>query len=181
MVADQVPFPAIDFLPLSRCRDKGKLINGRKRHVVVDTLGLLLGVMVTSADIGDRAAAQALLERVAHAHHRLELVWADGGYTGSLVGDCLAALALVMAIVQAQRRHTRIRGAAQAVAVLADRIRLCSAIASSARMRSASSRRPSTRRRAASSCCSSSPTTDGMRDLLGSEEQDAFAGLAPQQ
>ncbi len=37
----------------------GKLINGRKRHVVVDTLGLLLRVMVTSADIGDRAAANA--------------------------------------------------------------------------------------------------------------------------
>ncbi|MYX22122.1 MULTISPECIES: transposase [unclassified Streptomyces] len=43
----------------SRGFDGGKLINGRKRHVVVDTLGLLLGVMVTSADIGDRAAANA--------------------------------------------------------------------------------------------------------------------------
>jgi transposase len=63
----------------------GKLINGRKRHVVVDTLGLLLGVMVTSAGIGDRAAAKVLLEQVTDAHHRLELVWADGGYTGSLV------------------------------------------------------------------------------------------------
>lgn len=67
---------------------------------VVDTLGLLLGVMVTAADIGDRAAAKVLLERVTHAHHRLELVWADGGYTGSLVKHCLAALALVLAIVK---------------------------------------------------------------------------------
>lgn len=80
--------------------DGGKLINGRKRHAVVDTLGLLLSVMVTPADTGDRAAAQTLLARVAQAHHRLELVWADGGYTGSLVTHCLTALALVLAIIK---------------------------------------------------------------------------------
>jgi transposase len=84
----------------SRGYDGGKQINGRKRHVVVDTLGLLLGVMVTSADTGDRTAAQVLLARVAAAHHRLALVWADGGYTGSLVEHCLAACALVLTIVK---------------------------------------------------------------------------------
>ncbi|MDO0911850.1 IS5 family transposase [Streptomyces sp. DT2A-34] len=84
----------------SRGFDGGKLINGRKRHVVVDTLGLLLGVMVTAADVGDRTAAQVLLQQVTDTHHQLELVWADGGYTGSLVGYCLAALALVLAIVK---------------------------------------------------------------------------------
>ncbi|MGP3991764.1 IS5 family transposase [Streptomyces sp. 3N207] len=78
----------------------GKLINGRKRHIVVDTHGLLLGVVVTGADIGDHAAAQVLLEQVAGAHHRLALVWADGGYTGSLVEYCLATLALVLAIIK---------------------------------------------------------------------------------
>ncbi|MFG2387231.1 IS5 family transposase [Streptomyces avermitilis] len=84
----------------SRGFDGGKLVNGRKRHVVVDTLGLLLGVMVTAADVGDRTAAQVLLEQVASAHHRLALVWADGGYTGSLVEYCLATFALVLAIVK---------------------------------------------------------------------------------
>ncbi|MCX4909599.1 IS5 family transposase [Streptomyces sp. NBC_00878] len=84
----------------SRGFDGGKLINGRKRHVVVDALGLLLAVMVTAADVGDRAAAQVLLHQVADAHHRLALVWADGGYTGSLVEHCLATLALVLAIVK---------------------------------------------------------------------------------
>ncbi|MGW7731278.1 IS5 family transposase [Streptomyces canus] len=84
----------------SRGFDGGKLVNGRKRHVVVDTLGLLLGVMVTAADTGDRIAAQGLLGQVADVHHRLELVWADGGYTGSLVEHCLATLALVLAIVK---------------------------------------------------------------------------------
>ncbi|MFG2367669.1 IS5 family transposase [Streptomyces mirabilis] len=84
----------------SRGFDGGKLVNGRKRHTVVDTLGLLLGVMVTAADTGDRAAAQVLLEQVAEAHHRLALIWADGGYTGSLVEHCLAAFALVLANVK---------------------------------------------------------------------------------
>nr|WP_306284204.1 IS5 family transposase [Streptomyces sp. Termitarium-T10T-6] len=91
----------------SRGFDGGKLINGRKWHVVVDTLGLLLGVMVTAADTGDRAAAKALLKRVTDAHHRLALVWADGGYTGSLGEHCLAAFALVLAIV---RRSDDTRG-----------------------------------------------------------------------
>ncbi|MFF8619365.1 transposase [Streptomyces sp. NPDC015350] len=84
----------------SRGFDGGKLINGRKRHVVVDTLGLLLGVMVTAADTGDRATAQVLLERMADAHHRPALVWADGGCTGPLVEYCPATLALVLAIVK---------------------------------------------------------------------------------
>jgi transposase len=84
----------------SRGFDGGKLVNGRKRHVVVDTLGLLLGVMVTAADIGDRTAALVLLEEVAEAHHRLALIWADGGYTGSLVEYRLATVALVLAIVK---------------------------------------------------------------------------------
>ncbi|WP_330342360.1 IS5 family transposase [Streptomyces sp. NBC_00557] len=84
----------------SRGFDGGKLINGRKRHAVVDTLGLLLGLMVTAADTGDRAAAQVLLRRAADAHHRLALVCADGGYTGGIVEYCHAALALVLAIVK---------------------------------------------------------------------------------
>ena len=86
----------------SRGFDGGKLVNGRKRHVVVDTLGLLLGVMVTAADTGDRAAAEVLLRHVADAHHLLALVWADGGYTGSLVEYSLAVLTVVLGHRQAQ-------------------------------------------------------------------------------
>jgi transposase len=91
----------------SRGYDGGKQVNGRKRHVVVDTLGLLLAVMVTSADTGDRTAARVLLEGVADAHHRLELVWADGGYTGSVVEHCLVTFALVLAIV---KRSDNVKG-----------------------------------------------------------------------
>ncbi|MGW4032975.1 transposase [Streptomyces sp. NPDC004838] len=67
---------------------------------MVDTLGLLLGVMVTAADTGDRTAAHVLLGQVTDVHHRLELVWADGGYTGGVVAYCLTTLALVLAIVK---------------------------------------------------------------------------------
>ncbi|MFG2368218.1 transposase [Streptomyces mirabilis] len=61
---------------------------------------MLLAVLVTPADTGDRAAAQILLARVVAAHHRLELVWADGGCTGSLIEYGLTALALVIAVVK---------------------------------------------------------------------------------
>lgn len=84
----------------SRGYDGGKKINGRKRHVVTDSLGLLLAVLVTPADTGDRAAAEILLRQVREAHHRLEMVWADGGYTGSLVQYCFTALALILTIVK---------------------------------------------------------------------------------
>ncbi|MCT9143018.1 transposase [Streptomyces violarus] len=57
-----------------------------KRHIVTDTLGPLLVVAVTAANIGDRDAAAGLLRRPRRLHRDITLVWADGGYTGSLVG-----------------------------------------------------------------------------------------------
>jgi putative transposase len=63
--------------------DGGKKINGRKRHILVDTLGLLLKAVVHSAGIQDRAAVPLLLEGVADQFPRLEHVWLDQGYTGS--------------------------------------------------------------------------------------------------
>ncbi|MFE7929870.1 transposase [Streptomyces sp. NPDC057456] len=55
---------------------------------------------VTAADTGDRTAAQALLRQAVDAQNQLELVGADGGYTGNLVEHCLTTLALVLAIVK---------------------------------------------------------------------------------
>jgi putative transposase len=61
--------------------DAGKKIKGRKRHIVVDTLGLLLAVAVLPADIQDGAAARIVLRRVtAREFPRLELLWADSAY-----------------------------------------------------------------------------------------------------
>ena len=58
--------------------DAGKLVKGRKRHVLVDTLGLLIAVVVTSAGVQDDQGAKPLLAGTAGRCPRLEVVWADG-------------------------------------------------------------------------------------------------------
>jgi putative transposase len=62
--------------------DGGKQVKGRKRHVLVDTLGLLLSVTVTPANISDQAGARRLLVGLKPLQPRLELIWADGSYSG---------------------------------------------------------------------------------------------------
>lgn len=69
----------------SRGFDAGKKINGRKRHIVVDTLGLLLCVLITPASVQDRDGAHTLLNQLAAGCRRVRLVWADGGYAGKFV------------------------------------------------------------------------------------------------
>lgn len=65
--------------------DAGKKVNGRKRHILVDCLGLLLVVLVHAASVQDRDGAQLLLAGLRHRFHRLVLIWADGGYAGKLI------------------------------------------------------------------------------------------------
>lgn len=61
--------------------DGGKKIMGRKRHIAVDTLGLLLAVIVTVASVDDAAAAPAVLKQLKPVNHpRLQTVWADSKY-----------------------------------------------------------------------------------------------------
>ena len=69
----------------SRGYDGGKKINGRKRHIAVDTLGLLLAVTVTPASVQDRDGAHPLLALLRERFSTITLVWADGGYAGKLV------------------------------------------------------------------------------------------------
>ena len=63
----------------SRC---GTQIKGRKRHILVDTLGLLLNVVVHPADIQDRDGAFHLLRRARRLFPFIERIFADGGYAG---------------------------------------------------------------------------------------------------
>ncbi|WP_316737431.1 transposase [Streptomyces mirabilis] len=65
--------------------DGGKEVGGRKRHVMVDSLGLLLVVMVTAASVQDRDAAGPVSARIRARFRRIQLVRADGGYAGRLV------------------------------------------------------------------------------------------------
>ncbi|HLM01773.1 MAG TPA: IS5 family transposase [Pyrinomonadaceae bacterium] len=65
--------------------DAGKKVKGRKRHILVDTLGLLLKAKVLTADVQDRDAARMLLTEIKEQMPRLQLIWADGGYRGKLI------------------------------------------------------------------------------------------------
>ena len=58
--------------------DAGKKVKGRKRHILVDTLGLLLAVVVTSAGVQDYHGAKPVLEGLKDRCPRLKVVWADG-------------------------------------------------------------------------------------------------------
>jgi transposase len=63
--------------------DGGKKLSGRKRHLLVDTMGLLLKVVVHAANIQDREGVPLLLEPVQGHFPRMEKVWVDNGYTGT--------------------------------------------------------------------------------------------------
>jgi putative transposase len=65
--------------------DGGKQVKGRKRHVLVDTLGLLLSVSVTPAHTSDQEGARRLLAGLTPLPPRLELIWADGAYSGDVL------------------------------------------------------------------------------------------------
>jgi putative transposase len=60
-------------------------VKGRKRHILVDTIGLLLTVVVHAANIQDRDGAKWVLEKARGKFPRLARIWADGGYAGKLI------------------------------------------------------------------------------------------------
>ena len=80
--------------------DAGKKVKGRKRHILVDTLGNLLGVSVHPADIQDRDGARLLLQKLSlMLHVRLRKIWADSAYKGDLVGWCYEQFQIMLDIV----------------------------------------------------------------------------------
>src|SRR5215213_3689626 len=62
--------------------DTHKNVKGRKRHLLVDTLGLPLSIYVTPANVQDRAGARFLLAGLGPLMPRLKKIWADGAYSG---------------------------------------------------------------------------------------------------
>lgn len=80
--------------------DGGKKINGTKRHIAVDTSGLLLAVLVTSANTADRDGAVPLLQRLATVCLRIRHAWADSGYAGQLIDWAALVLQLRVQIVR---------------------------------------------------------------------------------
>jgi len=62
--------------------DGGKLVKGRKRHIIVDTLGCVIVVVVHAANIFDGKAARLVLQKLFSRLDTVQKIWADGGYTG---------------------------------------------------------------------------------------------------
>jgi putative transposase len=72
--------------------DAGKKINGRKRHIVVDTMGLILAVVVHSANIQDYDGAVLVIRAVAQLKarcHRLKVIFADSAYGRNNLPECV--------------------------------------------------------------------------------------------
>ena len=65
---------------VERGYDAAKKVTGRKRHLVVDTLGLILAIVVHSAAIQDQVAAQSVLSKLKEKYRRLKVVFADSAY-----------------------------------------------------------------------------------------------------
>ena len=83
--------------------DAGKRIKGRKRHLLVDTLGLVLGVAVTPASTTERAGAQVVLGRVLGWFTWLRILWVDGGYTGETFAQWVKELRPKLAVEVVKR------------------------------------------------------------------------------
>ncbi len=80
-----------------------KRIKGRKRHLLVDTLGLVLDVAVTAASLTERAGAQVVLGRVLTWFTWLRILWVDGGYTGASFADWVKKLRPKLAVEVVKR------------------------------------------------------------------------------
>lgn len=80
--------------------DGNKKVNGRKRHIAVDTLGLLLAIAVHPANIQDRDGAVLVLDKLKPLYCWLLIIFADGGYTGEGIAALCLSLAITLIIVQ---------------------------------------------------------------------------------
>jgi transposase len=91
----------------SKGYDAGKKVSGIKRHLAVDTQGLPHAVAITTAEVNDRAGAQAAFERCEEDLQTVKSVLADGGYTGEEFADeVLGILGATVQIAKRSELHT---------------------------------------------------------------------------
>ena len=87
--------------------DGGKRVKGRKRHIIVDTLGLLLAVVVTAANVQDKRGLPLLLAHVRDRFERLTTIFVDGGYRSQSLSDLVERLTgYVLTVVPRQSDAT---------------------------------------------------------------------------
>ena len=86
--------------------DPAKRVVGRKRHILVDTLGLLIATRVEPANLHDQRGAKGLLAGLAPLQPRLAVVYADGAYAGAHLRDwCAAHAGVELRVVRRPERH----------------------------------------------------------------------------
>ena len=90
-------------------------MSGRKRHIVVDTTGLLLAVVVHAASIQDRDGARLVLARLLNRFPRLQIIWADAAYAGKLIAWAWATGGWLLQVVRRSPDSHHFRGTAPPV------------------------------------------------------------------
>lgn len=90
----------------SRGFDAGKKVKGIKRHIIVDTLGLVLSVVIQGASVQDRDGAGAVIRKMKESWHSVRKLFADGGYRGKLIDHVLTTFKIDLEIVKRTELHS---------------------------------------------------------------------------
>lgn len=86
--------------------DAGKKVKGIKRHIIVDTLGLILAVVIQSASVQDRDGAVDVVKKLCASWKKIVKLFADGGYRGQLIATLKARFNIKLEIVKRNAGHT---------------------------------------------------------------------------
>ena len=80
--------------------DAGKKIKGIKRHIIVDTLGLVLAVVIQSASVQDRDGAVEVVNKLCESWKKVVKIFADGGYSGQLINTIKTKFKIGLEIIK---------------------------------------------------------------------------------
>lgn len=86
--------------------DAGKKIKGIKRHIIVDTLGLILAVVIQGASVQDRDGSIPVINRLLESWHRVVKIFADGGYRGKLIDKVSSLFKIGLEVIKRNELHT---------------------------------------------------------------------------
>jgi putative transposase len=87
--------------------DGGKKVKGRKRHIVVDSQGLLIGALVTEANASERLGAIVVLHEAGEELSTLKVVWVDSGYSGKNFAQAVQQVCGEQVRVEVIERHSK--------------------------------------------------------------------------
>jgi putative transposase len=86
--------------------DAGKKLKGIKRHIIVDTLGLILPVVIQSASVQDRDGAADVIDKLIESWKKVIKIFADGGYRGKLIDTVKSKFKITLEIIKRDELHT---------------------------------------------------------------------------